>query len=254
MSTRPIDDPRSGTRCPSTAAPARLLRIPVLDRQLGSWHFALDRDALPSAALRRRYDDRAPTYSMLVHRLGYARTYLRLAQQLVERGGPCAGARVLDCGAGSGALGLALARACGADLRLDLLDVSSAMLRAATSALGAHGIAVRAMQADVRRIPQRDCTYDVVMAAHVIEHLADPLPALREMHRVARTGARALLVMTRRSALGALIHLRWRVHCASEPQWCDWLESAGWRDVQFLPLEGPVWCARMSVACIAVKR
>ena len=41
---------------------------------------------------------------------------------------------------------------------------------------------------DAYALPFRDCSFDVVHAHQLLQHLADPLAALREMHRVLRPG------------------------------------------------------------------
>jgi len=163
------------------------------------------------------------------------------------------GAHVLDCGAGSGALSVALAAAANGALRHRVLDVSPAMLRVALAELTSRGLRAEATRADVRSIPHASGGFDAVVAAHVIEHLPDPPEALREMHRVTRAGGRALVVVTRRGLLGAAIQLRWRVHCTTREQLRAWLERSGWSDLQFFRLEGTWWCDRMSIACMATK-
>lgn len=229
--------------------------IPVLVQRIGSWRLSIEREPLSAEALRRRYGARAGSYSQRLRRLGYTEAYAKLAQRLA---GPApdalaAGARVLDCGVGSGALSLAVASAASGPLRHHLLDISPTMLQVARDALASRGVRSEAVPADLRSIPYPDARFDVVMAAHAIEHLADPIEALREMHRVTRPGGCALVVVTRRSPFGRLIHLFWRVHCATGEQLRDWLERAGWNGVQALPLGGPWWCDRMSIACIARK-
>ncbi len=53
---------------------------------------------------------------------------------------------------------------------------------------------------DVDRLsPVADGSFDAVVASHIIEHLADPLGALAEMHRVLRPGGRLVLVVPDRA-------------------------------------------------------
>ena len=86
-------------------------------------------------------------------------------------------------------------------------------------------------QADVARQPYADGHFDIVAAAHVIEHLPDPRAALAEMTRVLRPGGTMLLVVTRRSIAGLAIQLKWRVHLATPEVGADWLDDCGLRRV-----------------------
>jgi SAM-dependent methyltransferase len=81
----------------------------------------------------------------------------------------------LGCGPGSITVGLAAAvapgRTTGIDLDPDPID----------------GITVVA--GDVLRLPFPDASFDAIFASALLQHLADPLAALREARRVARPGA-----------------------------------------------------------------
>jgi ubiquinone/menaquinone biosynthesis C-methylase UbiE len=110
---------------------------------------------------------------------GPARLYERMAARLVSFAEPLAGKRVLDVGTGSGAAARAL--------------VARGALVAATDL--AHGmLAERRMErppatvGDITRLPFRRSAFDVTVAAFVVNHLADPTEALREMARVCRPG------------------------------------------------------------------
>jgi ubiquinone/menaquinone biosynthesis C-methylase UbiE len=88
---------------------------------------------------------------------------------------------VLDAGAGTGAVGEQLA-AVGA--RVISCDLEHDMLRADTVE-DAPGIAA---VADITALPFRDGVFDGGIAAFVLNHLADPVSALRELQRVTRDG------------------------------------------------------------------
>lgn len=105
-------------------------------------------------------------------RLGPARLYDRLADVLLDHApGPVEGAAVLDAGAGTGAAGDA-AWVRGA-ARVVGVDVAPAMLVPG-------GIA-----ADLRRLPFRDRSFDLAVAAFSLGHVPDPERAVRELRRAA---------------------------------------------------------------------
>ena len=55
------------------------------------------------------------------------------------------------------------------------------------------------MRADATRLPFPDGVFDAVTALNVLYHLPDPVPALREVRRVLRTGGRLLAATIARS-------------------------------------------------------
>ncbi|MGH3757583.1 class I SAM-dependent methyltransferase [Actinophytocola sp.] len=110
--------------------------------------------------------------------------YEKIAGLLTERGVR----RVLDLGCGEGALGAAVGTVFGSvfgsrfgtDAPLVVgLDTSSTMLSA---------VAPPVTRADATAIPFRDNVFDAVVAVNVLDHLPDPLPAVRAAHRVLRPG------------------------------------------------------------------
>jgi 2-polyprenyl-3-methyl-5-hydroxy-6-metoxy-1,4-benzoquinol methylase len=103
----------------------------------------------------------------------------------------CQGARVLDagCGAGSGSLLLAAAGAV-----VHAVDSSHAdVVLTARS-----GAPVKAITADVCRLPYRDQRFDLVISSHVLEHLAEPGLYLSEIRRVLLPGGQLWLVTPNR--------------------------------------------------------
>jgi SAM-dependent methyltransferase len=55
-----------------------------------------------------------------------------------------------------------------------------------------------AAKADLRALPFRDGTFDLIVMSHVAEHLTEPEPAFRELARVLRPGGRLLLLTPNR--------------------------------------------------------
>lgn len=111
---------------------------------------------------------------------GPEKVYRRLATSVVaECPEPLAGTRVLDLGAGTGAVST-LAAARGA--RVVAADLAVDMLRAHADARPP------AVRADALQLPFRDAAFGAVVAAFLLNHFGDPLPVLQEAARVTAAG------------------------------------------------------------------
>ena len=94
------------------------------------------------------------------------------------------GDRMLDVGAGAGTITVDLA---GRVARITAAEITDDALDLARVAASAHHIAnVDFAVADVHALPFDDASFDVVHAHQVLQHVADPVQALREMARVSR--------------------------------------------------------------------
>lgn len=122
------------------------------------------------------------TNSMLA--AGRGRLLLRLLAE--EGAGPIAGRRVLDLGAGYGALALYYAHL-GAEVVA--VDPNEQRMQVAVAVAGRRGLAVSAVTAHAESLPLPDASIDVVMAnnslCYIVEERAHRL-ALSEIHRVLR--------------------------------------------------------------------
>lgn len=204
--------------------------IPVFAGGFGSWQFSLRRRPLPPHELARRYDRMAPGWTRLTERLGYPQAYRRLLGHFLagtDMNAPARPLRVLDCGVGTATLSLALAQVCRAPLELHAIDVSDAMLDAARQRLSQAGIDASVRRADVAALPYEDGRFDLVLAAHVLEHLPDPVTALGEMRRVLAPGGWLVACLTRQSVLGRYVQLKWRTHRLNAELGASWLRQAG---------------------------
>ncbi|MBU4335063.1 MAG: methyltransferase domain-containing protein [Actinobacteria bacterium] len=96
------------------------------------------------------------------------------------------GFRLLDVGAGPGTISIDLggyvAQVVGIDASAQIVEVA----RAAAQQAGATNVTFEV--GDAYRLPFDDDSFDVVHAHQVLQHLSDPVAALREMRRVARPG------------------------------------------------------------------
>lgn len=224
--------------------------------RLLTWRLTVERVRPTAGELATRYDRLAGSWQRTLRRLGYARAYRRLFARLRSRGVLDAlgsESRVLDCGIGSGALSSALLRARREIRDIHGVDLAPRMLDEARRNLAARGAEPTLRREDVRRLPYRDADFDLVMSAHVVEHLDEPRAALIEMVRVLRPGRPLIMVVTRRSWLTGWLDARWRLHCVTSDELVGWMREVGLRDVRPLPVGGPPWCGMMSVAAIGWK-
>lgn len=135
----------------------------------------------PDLRRARIYDDVAETYE----RVNVPRMFAAPGRVLAEAVAPARGARVLDVGAGTGAVARAAREAAGDDALVVAADASAGMLHAARSA-GLNDCVV-AMLPD---LPFASAAFDVVTSAFVLTHLDDADLAAHEMKRVLRPGGK----------------------------------------------------------------
>lgn len=223
--------------------------IPILSGAFGSWRLSLSRVAMEPDALARCYDRAAPGWERRVKRLGHPAACRRLlGRVLAEMPGEGA-LSALDCGTGTGALGLALAEVAARPVRLDALDLSPAMLAQAGERFRQAGVPARLSCGDAVAMPYEDAAFDLVMAGHLVEHFGDPRAALGEIVRVTRPGGRVLVLLTGCSLAGLGISLAWCTHRMTRAEAAALLESAGLTDVRVIAGRGG-WLARSGLALV----
>src|SRR5687768_3683320 len=96
------------------------------------------------------------------------------------------GTTVLDIGCGPGTITADIGRRV-APARVLGIDPSAAVIEEARRSAGA-GANVELSVGDVYALDMEDHAFDVVHAYQVLQHLADPIRALREMKRVCKPG------------------------------------------------------------------
>ncbi|MEU3496336.1 methyltransferase domain-containing protein [Kitasatospora cineracea] len=99
------------------------------------------------------------------------------------------GQRVLDVGCGPGTITADLAELIGPSGRVVGIEPVPEVLAEAAALAAERGLANLSYEvADVYRLPYADASFDVVHAHQVLQHLPDPVAALREMRRVTAPG------------------------------------------------------------------
>jgi SAM-dependent methyltransferase len=99
-----------------------------------------------------------------------------------------AGSRILECGCGTGAQTVHLARS-SPQASIVSVDVSPSSLEAARARIQAAGYAnVQFQVADVFDLPFAEQSFDHVFVCFVLEHLSQPVEALKKLGRVLRAG------------------------------------------------------------------
>lgn len=229
--------------------------IPVFSRWLGSWQVSLRRRVLSPQQLMEQYDRAAENWTRTLDRLGTPSAYedmlaTVLSEYSVVSDGPL---NVLDCGVGTGCLSAAFLRATDMPINLEAIDVSEAMLHHAEKSLSKIGIRGSFRQCDVRQLPYEDNSIDVVLSAHLLEHLPDPGEAIVEMARVLKPGGLMIVCMTTTSLLGAYIQLKWRTHRVKATQAEALLRRSGLYDVRSVRMGGNRVASKMSIACVGRK-
>jgi SAM-dependent methyltransferase len=161
---------------------------------------------------------------------------------------------VLDVGCGPGTITVDLAARV-APGRVVGMDSAPDVVEAARAAAVEAGLAnIEARVDDVYAIDAPDASFDVVHAHQVLQHLADPVAALREMRRVCRPGG---VVAARDAVYRAMTWFpldrrldRWlEVYCAvaegngGEPdagsRLLSWARAAGFSEVRS---SASTWC------------
>lgn len=199
--------------------------------------------------LTARYEAAAPTWGRRLAHLGFPAAYRAIMAEALRRlplpQGPLS---ALDLGAGDGAFSEPLVDLAGPRLSLTLLDRSPAMLRAAEARLGPGR--ARMIVGDMAGVVLPWGSQDIVMAAHLLEHLPDPDTALADMLALLKPGGTLILAVSRMHWCSHLVWLAWRHRRFRDAEIRDALARAGFADLNcWQPPAGPP--RRLSLACAA---
>jgi SAM-dependent methyltransferase len=82
--------------------------------------------------------------------------------------------------------------------------------------MNAHTAADVLCHLDRGKLPFADSSFDEIRAVHLIEHVADPVATMEELHRVARSGGTIFIVTPHYSDLASYTDPTHRRHLSSE--------------------------------------
>jgi len=181
------------------------------------------------------YDLASADWDRATRRIGADTAYARLFADLLcppvrSLGNLPDRPTVLDCGIGTGRFVYALAEVHPA-LRIHGIDLSAGMLAQARSRLASAEMPARLARGDARALPYPDASFDLVLCAHMLEHLADPWRAVHDMERVLRPGGAVVIVITGNRFADAVLRRRWRYAPIRPRALCGWLHSVGFTEV-----------------------
>ena len=111
------------------------------------------------------------------------------------------GWQVLDAGCGPGTITLGLARKVAPGI-VTGIDVEDSQFAKSSEQARRDGLPVEFRKASVYELPFRDHCFDAVFSHALLEHLADPIAALRELRRVLKAGA---LIGIRAGDMGGIL-------------------------------------------------
>jgi ubiquinone/menaquinone biosynthesis C-methylase UbiE len=202
-----------------------------------------------ASGLIAAYEAAAPQWGRRLAQLGFPAAYRAMVAEALARVPPKPGPlSALDLGAGDGAFAEALLDRLGPRLSLTLLDRSPAMLRAAEARLGTGRAWLVAGDLDCNAVPTEG--YDIVTAAHLLEHLPDPDAALARMATFLKPGGLLILAVSRPHWCSRLVWLTWRHRRYREDEMRAALIRAGFIDLHcWQPPAGPP--RRLSLAYAA---
>ncbi|MGR3277318.1 class I SAM-dependent methyltransferase [Acaryochloris marina NIES-2412] len=220
--------------------------IPAVDR----WETAPSIDTL-----RSLYNASADQWQQNLARLGQLHDYQLLFKSRVVHNRLShldQTSKVLDCGVGTGAFSLALLESVDQPAHVSGVDISYPMLTQAQQILENRCMSLDLRREDIRHLPFADASFDAVIFAHVLEHMAEPVETLREMVRVLKPGTPLIGSVTRRGLGQALMSLYWQNRGYTSHQLTSFLEASGLEAVRSFDY-GTGWSQWMCIAAIGVK-
>ncbi len=226
-----------------------------MQTSLGTLVYAPATDARDTAA---QYNEVAPSWDQTLARLGFVEAYRSILNEATSNLRPLDIVESLEIGIVTAEYSAALQEAfsCrrGAMLSVCGVDVSAGMLEIAARKLSALGVPFVGVLANGECLPLPSQCFDVVSAAHVVEHASSPLKLLAEMERVLRPGGIMITMMTRCNPVTRSIQKRWHVQCVRSQKLEAVLRDFGMTDIRVLSYPTGLTCNLLSFCCVATKK
>jgi ubiquinone/menaquinone biosynthesis C-methylase UbiE len=184
------------------------------------------------------YDRNAAYWGSSLYRAVYYRAYIRLLRTLKCEGALGRPMQVLDCGIGAGLLSEALLHIADWQMELNGVDLSSNPLAISAAKFNRLGLQARLIVSDICHLAYRSEQMNLVMSGLVLEHVAQPLDAVREMARVLRPRGPLVLVATRRGAPDHYFRWKYGYRPYRAEAISDWMKAAELTEVRTYPLSG----------------
>ncbi|WP_299687079.1 class I SAM-dependent methyltransferase [uncultured Tateyamaria sp.] len=182
--------------------------------------------------MQRIYDAAATGWQDGIAKLGFLDAYAQLMQAAPGKPTP----RVMDVGTGTGAFAAAWIAANGRPRALTLLDLSPVMLDTAAARVPTDRAIAASIGAPLEDVPLQD----VILCAHVIEHLDDPATALAWLYARLAPGGLLVLALSKPHWCTALVRWRWGNAAFSPTQAREMLDQAGFAQIATHPFQsGP---------------
>jgi ubiquinone/menaquinone biosynthesis C-methylase UbiE len=196
--------------------------------------------------LAERYDLGADKWTMALNRLGFPAAYRNLFSELdlyIRDKDIC------DVGTGCGDFVAALTQIGGPSNSLTLVDPSHKMLAQATNRLKS---ACRNLHTNARKLESLKgvSKFDIILGAHVLEHLTEPEEGLQKIFQLLRPGGRLVLSVSKPHVCQWLIWLKWRHRWFRSQHVTELLDRTGFTgiSVRDFPCGVPARCSHAYVA------
>lgn len=202
--------------------------------KFGSWQLTVEQPQMDTSALMAIYSRRASRWKKVVQRYGVDRSYSKLWQLMPIRFE--IKSRVLDIGAGTGTLAKSFKQNY-PQSNITLLDLNTEMLDQAVRDLS---FPVEIIHANAASYRSKGQVYDVVICAHVIEHMEDPVSTLRHWQSCFHEDSYIVLIVTRKKWFNSWLNLSWNLNLYHEDELLRKFKLAGYEVCHTLHLPGIV--------------
>ena len=129
-------------------------------------------------------------YQAMVSGSRAERVFHRARLKLIREVTPLTNKRILEVGSGSGCLAIPL-RQQGHDVWA--VEAGSELLTLLQEHSASCGVSLPAVQADARKLPFADNSFDIVIVASLVHMIPDPAPLLYEVERVCQPRGRLVI-------------------------------------------------------------